>query len=74
MKKGHSAGRALWITPHRDSTKIYTMNGCLSSGKSARGWAGSGEDEAVMEKGYQGIRGLGFGYWGTRRLGKNADV
>lgn len=34
MKKGHSAGRALWITPHRDSIKIYNINCDLSSGKS----------------------------------------
>lgn len=29
--RGITAGRTLWLTSHRDSIKIYTMNVCLSS-------------------------------------------
>ena len=30
-KRGITAGRALWITSHRDSTKRYNINSDLSS-------------------------------------------
>ena len=32
MKKGYSAGRALWITPHRDPIQIYHYADKMSSG------------------------------------------